>query len=247
MRLGEALGRVVGGILAPWAALGSLARNARLFHPDGVVYWANIEPIVQEGIHGEFAKRLRGPALVRFSGGVWRNEKEWPDVLGIAIRFVSSKSARVQTPAPGDQDLLFVTSRRSMLLPLAPLFTNTHDFLANDYHALLPFAVDDIGRVKFRIVAMRIPAQTGKRREKLAARVAAGTAVFRIEMKVMKLGAKWREVATVDIREKANVDQKALAFYPFRSGRGIVPVGAMQMIRAAVYPASALARCLIPK
>jgi hypothetical protein len=247
MRIGEALGRIVGGIWAPWAALGSLARNARLFHPDGVVYWAHVEPITQDGMYGEFAQRLRGPALVRLSSSWWRGEKEWPDILGIAMRFVNTKSAKVQPATSADQDLLFVTVRRSLLFPFAPFLTNTHDFLANDYHALLPFAVDDIGRVKLRLKTMRIPTQPGKRRDKLAARVEAGTAVLRIEMRPTKLGAKWREVATIDIREKAVVDQKSLAFHPFRSGRGIVPVGAIQMIRAAVYPASALGRQLIPK
>lgn len=244
MRILEAIGRAVGGIWAPAVALGSLLRNARLFHPDGLVRWARVEPIAKDGMLGDFAQRLAGPALVRLSSAWWRNEKEWPDVLGIAIRFVDSKNIQVQNPAPRDQDLLFATIRRSSLLPIAPLFTNVHDFLANDYYALAPFSIQGLGRVKFRLVPMRLPSDLGTRREKLEARVAAGTAILRIEMKNSKLGAKWREVALVEIREKACVDQEALAFHPFRSGRGIVPVGPIQMIRAATYKASYLGRRL---
>lgn len=242
MRILEALGRVVGGIWAPSIALGSLLRNARLFHPDGIVRWARVEPIAKDGMLGDFAKRLEGPALVRLSSGWWRNEKEWPDVLGIAIRFVDSKNIQVQNPAARDQDLLFATILRAPMLPIAPLFTNVHDFLANDYYALAPFSIQGLGRVKFRLVPMRLPSDAGTRREKLEARIAAGSAVLHLELKISKLGAKWREVALIEIREKACVDQEALAFHPFRSGRGIVPVGAVHMARAATYKASQWAR-----
>jgi len=265
MRLLDALGRMVGGVLAPSLTLGSLTRNARFFHPDGLVYWARVVPIAKDGMIGELAKRLEGPALVRLSSGWWRGEKEWPDVLGIAMRFVDTKNVNEASPGIRDQDMLFATFKRSLTLPLAPLWTNVHDFMANDYHAVLPFAVQDMGRAKFRLLPMRLQTepgvwgegrrrrpeapnvQTGKRRDKLEARIGAGTAVFRIEMKGVKLGAKWKEVAFVEIREPALVDQQKLAFSPFHAGRGIVPVGPTQMIRAAAYAASALGRRIARK
>lgn len=247
MRLLEALGRMVGGVLAPFTALGSLTRNARLFHPDGLVFWARVRPIAQDGALGELAKRLEGPAFVRLSSAWWRNEKEWPDILGIAICFVEKKNATVQAPTARDQDMLFATFKRSMTLPLGPLSTNVHDFMANDYYAVLPFAVEGLGRVKFRLVPLRLPAEKGKRRDKLEARIASGTAVFRIEMKQLKLRAKWNEVASVELREPALVNQQNLVFSPFHCGRGIVPVGPTQMIRAAAYAASALGRRIVPK
>ena len=247
MRIWEALGRMMGGISAPFTTLGSLTRNARLFHPDGALYWARVQPIAKDGMLGELAKRLEGPALVRLSSAWWRNEKEWPDILGIAIRFVEIKKANAPGPPPRDQDLLFATIRRTLTLPIAPLSTNTHDFMANDYFALLPFEVEGIGRAMFRLLPMRLPKQSGKRREKLEARIAAGTAVFRIEMKKAIPGSKWKEIASVELREPAQIDQNDIAFNPFRAGRGIVPTGLVQMIRAATYPASVLGRTLIPK
>lgn len=247
MRLLDAVGRLVGGVWAPFLMLGSLTRNARIFHPEGLVFWARVLPITKDGALGEFAKRLEGPALVRLSSGWWRNEKEWPDVLGIAIRFVDTKNINVQHPGIRDQDMLFATFKRSLGLPMAPLRTNVHDFMANDYHAILPFAVENMGRVKFRLLPMRLPTEPGNRRNKLAARIAAGTAVFRIEMKQVKFRAKWKEVASVEIRELALVDQDKLAFNPFHAGRGIVPVGPVHMIRAAAYAASVVGRSIVPK
>ncbi len=247
MRLLDALGRMVGGVWAPFLSLGSLTRNARFFHPDGLVFWARVVPIAKDGVMGEVAKRLQGPALVRFSSAWWRDEKEWPDILGIAMRFVDTKNGDVHNPGIRDQDMLFATFKRSMTIPMAPLWTNVNDFMANDYHAVLPFAVEDMGRAKFRLLPMRLPTEAGKRREKLETRIVSGTAVFRIEMKQSKLRARWKEIASVEIREPALVDQQKLAFNPFRSGRGIVPVGPTQMIRAGAYAASALGRRIVLK
>jgi len=244
MRILEALGRLVGGLWAPGVALGSLLRNARLFHPDGMVRWGRVEPIAKDGMLGDLAKRLEGPVLIRLSSAWWRNDKEWPDVLGMALRLVDSKNIQVQNPATRDQDLLFATIRRGPMLPIAPLFTNVHDFLANDYFALAPFSIQGLGRVKLRLIPMRLPTDVGTRREKLEARIASGTAVLRLEIKAQKIGAKWREVALIEIREKASVDQELLAFNPFRSGRGIVPIGGIHMARAATYKASQWARGL---
>jgi hypothetical protein len=247
MRIREALGRIVGKLWAPFVTVGSLTRNARLFHPDGVLYWAHVQPIANDGMLGELAQRLEGPALVRLSSAWWRHEKEWPDILGIAIRFVDNEKANASGSTSRDQDLLFATIRRTITLPLAPLSTDTHDFMANDYFALLPFEVEGIGRAKFRLLPMRLPKESGNRREKLEARIVAGTAVFRIEMKKALPGARWKEIASVEIREEAHIDQRTLVFDPFRTGRGIVPTGLIQMVRRATYPASVLGRTLMPK
>lgn len=244
MRILEAWGRLMGGIAAPFAALGSLTRNARLFHPDGVLYSARVDPLAKEGPIGELAKRLQGPAIVRLSSAWWRNEKEWPDILGIAVRFLDSDKSAAKSPGPRDQDLLFATIPALPLMPVAPLFTRQHDFFANQYPALLPFAVEGLGRVKFRIVTMRLPSNLRTRRQKLEARVAAGTAVLRLEMRSTRPGAIWTDVAMIVLREKSPVDESTLLFDPFRSGRGIVPVGFFQMARAAIYKASYLGRTI---
>ncbi|MBK9264008.1 MAG: hypothetical protein IPM54_29925 [Polyangiaceae bacterium] len=250
MRVLEALGRMVGGVLSPLVAIGGLARNARLFHPDGVVYWARVRPVGMEGALGALAERLEGPAIVRFSSAWWRNEKELPDLLGIAIRFIDTQSmTRRNTliPSPRDQDLLFATVRAVLTLPLAPLVTNVNDFLANDYYALLPFQVPGLGRAKFRLSPVRLRSEATSRRERLAARVAAGSANMRFEVKKDENEARWQEFATVEIEELADIDQESLAMNPFRTGRAIVPVGPIQMVRAAAYPASVVGRRIIPK
>jgi len=248
MRVLEALGRVLGGVLSPLATIGSLARNARLFHPDGVVYWARVCPVATEGALGELAQRFGGTAIVRFSSAWWRGDKELPDLLGIAIRFVGEENRaerKLKTPSLQDQDMLFATARAVLTLPLAPLLTNVNDFLANDYYALLPFSVPNLGRVKFRLSPMRLRSDSANRRDRLAARVAAGSAVLRFDVKRDQPDAQWQEFAAVQIDELAEIDQQSLAMNPFRSGRGVVPVGPIQMMRAAVYPASVLGRRLL--
>jgi hypothetical protein len=244
MRTIEALGRAVGGILSPITGEGSLIRRARLFHPDGVVYRAEVQPLASAGAHAELARRLAGPALVRLSGAWWRHDKELPDLLGIAVRFTEVGRPKAEA-SPRDQDMLFASFRHIATLPLAPLATNVHDFLANDYHTVLPFYAVGLGRVKFRLLPMHVRAQSGSRRERLESAVAAGIALLRLEVRKSKPGAPWHELALVDLEERALVDQEALAFTPFRAGRGIMPVGPFQMMRAATYASSQVGRKIL--
>src|SRR5215471_16468585 len=94
------LGRTLGLFFAPVTGMVSFARRGRMFHPEGVVYRGEVFP----SSPSQAAQRLAGPALLRFSGAWWRS-RQWPDVLGIAVRLrsVAEPSAK---PAPGDQDLL---------------------------------------------------------------------------------------------------------------------------------------------
>ena len=52
----------------------------------------------------------------------------------------------------------------------------------------------------------------------------------------------WVPVARIELRERADVNQEALAFSPFRDGRGIVPRGLVHALRRRVYPSSQRAR-----
>ncbi|MRG91060.1 hypothetical protein [Polyangium spumosum] len=256
MRATEALGRAIGGILAPLTGEGSLLRRARVFHPDGVLFRADVRPLVREGAVGELAQRLAGPALVRLSSAWWRHEKELPDALGIAVRFCGRAPTATSVEASArDQDLLFATFQHILSLPLAPLTTNVRDFLANAYHAILPFYVLGLGRVKFRLVPTRQKDSHGSRRARLERAVAAGNAVFTLE--VMQAGglaarlrapegivrvSRWQAVAVIDLEERSLVDQESLSFTPFHAGRGIMPIGPFQMLRAATYAASRTGR-----
>src|SRR4051812_39945970 len=103
----EVVGRVIGVLAAPFAAMGSFLRGARIFHPDGVLYRAEVRAVAATAL----ARSLEGPALVRLSGALWREKpgSEPPDILGVAVRL-----------QPGEQtaqDLLFATFRTALALP----------------------------------------------------------------------------------------------------------------------------------
>ena len=100
MDIGGAIGRVIGALFAPAAAVGSFVRGARIFHPDGVVYRADVHADVTQGALGELAGRLAGRALVRLSGATQRAKAGTspPDILGVTLRFKTPKGAG---PAPG--------------------------------------------------------------------------------------------------------------------------------------------------
>lgn len=239
MKLMEQIGRGVGWVFGPLAAAGSLVRRSRLFHPDGVIYRAEVLPAAVTGPAADIAARLAGQALVRLSSGWWKDGKEWPDALGVSIRFRSEPAVTAE-PAPGDQDLLFASFPSLWLLPFAPLMTNQHNFLANDYFAIAPFEIEGLGRVKLRLRARRVPA-AGDRETSLEHATAAGLAVFELEAR--RLGrAQYEPIATIRLLRRVVIDQEALRLSPFRSGRGIVPRGFVQATRLGTYILSQLAR-----
>ncbi len=248
MDIGEAIGRVFGVLVAPAAAMGSFVRGARIFHPDGVVYRADVHADVTEGALGKLAGRLAGPALVRLSSATQREKAGTSprDILGLALRFNTPPGAG---PAPGarSQDLLLLSIQHLWQLPAGALLTKPRDFLANDYHALLPFRVDGPGVVKFRIVPEADAARGDEgmgRLERLEDAVRRGGAVLHLQVKGEAHGAEWEALATVVLRERVNVDQADLQFSPFHNGAGIEPVGFFQGLRWAAYHGSQVGRAL---
>jgi len=225
----EIVGRALGFVLAPLTGGVSLVRRSRMFHPEGVVYRAEVAPLSADPA----SPRLAGPALVRFSGAWWKR-REWPDVLGLAIRFGDPGA-----PAPDDQDLLFATIRRPWTMPFAPLATHVHDYLANDYYGVSPFDVAGLGRRYLRIVPTRGAAgRADDRASRLAAEVARGAVRLELQVSVTpRIGytpfAELRVVSPL-----GGVDQAALRFSPFRDGRGIVPRGLVHAMRLGAYRAS---------
>jgi hypothetical protein len=237
----EAMGLAGGVALAPLAALGSTVRRARLFHPEGVVYRAEVRPLVTEGPAGAVARRLAGPALVRLSNAWWRGGKEWIDVLGCAVRF--RHDARPSTAAaPDDQDMLFATIRWPWTTPIAPLATDPHSFLHDDYHGVSPFEVRELGLVKWRLRSPGVRGTGPDRAARLERAVRDGTAVLRLEVRRKVLGAPFEPIAAIELRERAPLDQAAMRFDPFRAGRGVHPRGFVQALRVAAYAASQRAR-----
>ncbi len=246
--LAEHAGTLVGLLLAPFTALVSAARRARTFHPDGVVYVGVAEPLARA--HDErfevLARRLDGPVLVRASTALWRGGREWIDALGLALRFRDAGEPPTSImPSEDDQDLLFATIRHPWTTPFAPLTTQVHDFLANDYYAVSPFHADGVGRIELRLASpreRRKPTAGASRADRLAHDVAAGHAHFELEARAVEHGAPWTPVVTVRLVERTPVDDAALRFSPFREGRGVRPVGFVHALRRAAYAASQMAR-----
>lgn len=245
MSLSEELGRVIGALWGPAVRVGAALRHARLFHPEGITYRAEVKACAARASLEPLAARLAGPALVRLSSALWRGQREWPDVLGLAVR-LRSEEAVTEAPSPGDQDLLFATVRSPWTLGLAPLSTDTHDWLENDYYAVSPFRVSGLGRAKLRITSSRADAPGGTRVERLEAALQAGQARFTLEVFPRKgeAAGRWHPVAQLRLVEQVTLNPATLRFWPYRDGRGLRPVGFVHALRIPTYRQSQEARTL---
>ena len=239
---GEKFGMAVGACMAPITAALSRARRARMFHPDGLVFQANVEPCTLNPQLLPIARRLSGIALVRFSSALWRGGRAWPDVLGAAIRF----GWVGLTPEQPQQDLLLATIRYPWTMPFAPLATNFLSFLWNHYHAVSPFEVAEVGRIKLRLRSPRLWNRGAKSRDAHLRDVTAeGRGRFELQLRrldVTPLARHWQPLARVTLIRESDIDQAALRFSPFRAGAGIKPVGFVHALRLAAYAASQDAR-----
>jgi hypothetical protein len=236
--LSQTAGRIAGLALSPVTGALSALRRSRMFHPRGLTCRAEVEALPPPLPTPVAA--LVGPALVRWSSAWWKRG-EGRDVLGCAIRF-STEPLGVE-PRQGDQDLLLATIQRPWSLPASPWTTQQHDFLANHYYGVSPFLVHG-RRVEWRLVP-ELPSPPGdSRRERLERAMRDGSARLRLEMAPYggalrrPRGESFESVARITLRHFIDLDQEALRFDPFRSGRGLEPVGFVHAIRRATYLAS---------
>lgn len=242
-KLTGGMGLATGWLVAPVFGWISLARHARTFHPRGPVFHARVEP--HAGAPTELrrlAEQLRGKALVRFSGALWKHELRIPDVLGCALRLRHSDDENAAA-AGDDQDLLFATIRRPWTMPLAPLTTDVRDYLTNDYFAVSPFRSRDVTQpfyLRLHPVAWERDG-SGSRSARLEQAVRAGAVMLSLELGDHPFGG-WRPLAHVRLERAADVDGEALRFRPFRAGRGIEPFGFVHSLRVGVYRLSQLTR-----
>jgi len=239
----EKFGITLGAWLAPLTARLSRARRARMFHPDGVVYRAATEPCASSPDLAAVAQRLAGSALMRFSSALWRGEREWPDVLGAAIRFGWMDAASEPSV---EQDLLLATIRFPWTMPFAPFATNFRSYLWNHYHAVSPFEVEGVGRVKVRLRSPRLGNATpASRADHLRHEVSEGAATYELQFRRLDVAwsvRQWEPVVRLTLIAPLHVDQAALRFSPFRAGAGVEPVGFVHALRLAAYAASQAAR-----
>lgn len=242
----ERAGRSVGHLLAPLVAWVSKTRRARMFHPEGVTYRGRVEVTGATPDLWSVGRRLSGAALVRLSSAWWRGGKEWLDALGVAVRFLGEEQTLGVEPPRESQDLLFATIRFPWTTPLAPLATNVTSFLWNHFHAVSPFEVEGVGKVKLRLRSPRLVNGEGVTREEhLARAVADGKAVYELEVRRLDrpvIDREWEMVARLTLEGPIEVDQAALRFSPFRAGGGIRPVGFVHYLRLGAYAASQAAR-----
>jgi len=241
MNVREALGRGLGGLAAPFVAEASLVRGARLFHPEGLAFDAEVRALPGAGALGA---ALEGPAIARFAGAIFRESTgdAWPDILGLALRVHPGRGAE---PGPRSQDLLLATFRSVWTLPFAMLLTRPGSYLANAYDSVLPSRVPgQAGAVTFRAVPELAAGEGKSRRERLENAVAEGRGVLRLEMRPAASRRPGFPIASITLIAPADADPEALRFDPLRAGAGIVPTGFFQAVRAAVYPAGQLGRGL---
>lgn len=241
----EAAGRALGWIVSPIFGAVSFVRQARTFHPRGPTFHAHatLRRDVPRDLSA-IARRLEGPALVRFSGALWKHAEGLLDVLGCAIRF--TRDERESADASGDdQDVLFATIRRPWTMIFSPFTTDVRDYLANDYFAVSPFDVGLARSIYFRLHPRERShaAIDGDRTraDKLLRDVALGTATLVLEVADRPFGP-WTPILDLELERVASVDGEALRFRPFRDGRGITPGGFVHALRRGVYAMSQRAR-----
>lgn len=214
----EKMGLIHGYILGIFTGLISFLRSSRMFHPRGIVFGAEVD-----------SKVLPNKALVRFSSGWWK-KKEWPDALGISIRFHQDQK---------EQDLLFASFSSPLLLLISPFITNFKDYFGNTYYGVGFFQRG--GRiVKYKINPKRADKTHGSRKQKLEHDYLQGASLELIEEDQETKGTQ--VIAILRLVERPEVDQEALRFSAFKNDFNIVPRGYLQYLRVGTYKLGQLSR-----
>jgi hypothetical protein len=228
--VGAALGVVLGVVLG----LVSLVRGARAVHFEGVVCRARLTS------RHAAADLLAGPALVRLSGALERQDTTGTDVLGLDIRL---QPVAKDDATYGDQDLLLATFESFLTAARDRARTDAGDYVANHYSTVTPWWLPGHGPVTLRLVPPP-PAAADRGSTRLArldADLAAGRAGFTL---MIGTGSEAIALADVQLTERIDLDDRRLRASMFRQGRRVRPLGLRNGIRATVYPMSQLARRL---
>lgn len=222
----EKSGRVLGYILGCFTALGSFLRKSRLFHPVGILYEARVKSDI-----------VPPYALVRFSGAWWK-DKEWPDVLGISIRFSSSPTF-MTNPHEDDQDLLFATFPKAWMIFMGPFITDHHHFLNNKYYAIKPFRRGGL-TTKYKISSEHHPGPGSRINQLREIQKQKNITLFLWELD--SLTQNWRIKGEIKLIKESQLDQDFICFNPFQNGHGIIPQGFIHHLRIGSYKLGQWAR-----
>jgi len=209
----------------------SLRRRARAFHPRGTVCRAEVTAL--DDVVG---RRLDGSARVRFASSTAEENSLTPSIIGMGIKLGS------------DQDLGLGTFEAFTKLGEATEHTNVADYLANQFASVAPWRVRGLGVIWFRAIPDPTASapKTGTRTDRLDADIAAGRAKFILEAREAPGpdGAVRCRLAELRLIERLPEDDPAFQISMFRTGRGVVPTGFRNGVRAIVYPVSQFARGL---
>ena len=216
----------------PFQALSAL-RGRRVFHPYGAAFDATVD-ITDPQDNGTtlFASRGRRRAVVRISRGAGL-PRPLPDNFGIALRVLDLYGAGEH------QDLMMNVSgtlpgARHLLLP-AFTVTDGH------YSTVLPYRVGTmVGVVGAKPVLVEDAAAPGTL-DDLAAHAEAGR--IRFELLLASLVGPWQRVGEIELgRRLPESVSENLAFNPWNTGGGIVPLGFWNRLRRSVYERSQAGR-----
>jgi hypothetical protein len=216
-------------LIAPVTAIVTRFRWVRLLHAEGQTYTADAFAEAADPRLRRLAERLSGAALVRLSAALWRG-REWPDVLGLSLRFFGQPKARPE--APSRQDLFLASAPGIVGLPLGLLTTDPHDFLVNRYHGLAPFEVDGIGRLRLRAGWSQPAPPATSRFERLMAAVVEERAELALETRVRD-DTEWRSLLRLRLRVPAMLDEHRCRFSPFNDRAGLRAAGLVHSLRRA--------------
>jgi hypothetical protein len=226
MSFSERLGLILGYALGVATAAISFIRQARTFHPRGLAFVAQVTPLQGNA----FSESLRGQAIVRLSSAWWKN-KEWRDVLGLALRIHK-------------QDLLLATITHPWTLPVSAFFTKYHDFLKNNYYGVSHFSIPGQKKVKIRLAPKnqkpKKPSDLS-RTEQIKLDVKTGNALFLFQVSPL-WKTNWTSVAEIQLTGVLDINPEELKFSPFQNGLQIVPRGFIHHLRVGAYAMSRFGR-----
>jgi hypothetical protein len=236
LRLGFFLGALVASVfVAVPVLLAGVFRGRRVFHPRGTVCRAELVPL-DDGAP-DVGRRLAGPATVRLSGAFEDENSPDADILGMAIRI------------DGVQDLPIATFESFRKGRDGLRNTDVADYLGNQYASVTPWRSAGLSVVWFRAVPCReateaLAAISGTRVERLDAHIAADRARFTLEARTAPGpdGPRRARLAELRLVERLPDDDRRFRTSMFRTGRGLVPTGFRNGLRAITYPVGQLAR-----
>ncbi len=216
---------------APTAAFFAAAtrlRGRRFFHPYGRAFAGTLRipenaAGLKQGSHQAIARLSRGAGL----------PPGLPDVLGLAVKLPDFNGPRK------DQDFLLVSAAsapvaRHLLLPAA-------DFGSRVFSTVLPYDVD--GQVLLYGTLPSPPKEraSGLELTKLDEALEEGRLRFRFA--AATLTGRWRRIGELQLERRLSQELSDNArFNPWNTSEGIRPVGPLNRLRAAAYPASQEAR-----